>query len=266
MSSHADDPLSLELLHLCRTITDDGDLTDKELYSLAEWLNEHPDACHSWPGNVLVDPLQRVWADGKINCTELKEMAIVLWRIESEYSRAYSSAKVQEALDSFTVSEARLPVVSLQAKVPSSTGDEPYDIDLAAHTCTCGDWVYKRREIGAGEIGRACKHIMKALRDVAPQGGWPAWFAGLIEDCCLRDRGPHSADLWYVVNVADHPVLFGTGASDWANVFEMKDGQYTRFGYNVIEDRWAYGERPYRSGTIVKAIREFVGDNRSRPF
>ena len=49
--------------------------------------------------------------------------------------------------------EARLTIVSLQAKAPAITSDEPYDVDPAAHTCTCADWVYKPFEIGAGEIG-----------------------------------------------------------------------------------------------------------------
>jgi hypothetical protein len=47
-----------ELLDLCEAISEDGELTYDELYSLAEWLNEHRKASLHWPSNLLVAPLQ----------------------------------------------------------------------------------------------------------------------------------------------------------------------------------------------------------------
>ena len=54
-----------ELLLVCDSIIEDGELAYDELYQLAEWLNSHREACVHWPGSLLVEPLQRTWADGK---------------------------------------------------------------------------------------------------------------------------------------------------------------------------------------------------------
>ena len=62
-----------ELLIICDSIIEDGELTFQELYQLAEWINGHPEACAHWPGSLLVEPLQIAWADGKIS---IKEYAI----------------------------------------------------------------------------------------------------------------------------------------------------------------------------------------------
>jgi len=53
-----------QLLLLCESIIEDGELAYDELYELAEWLNNHQEACSNWPGSVLVTPLQNAWADG----------------------------------------------------------------------------------------------------------------------------------------------------------------------------------------------------------
>ena len=45
MSDH--DPR--EFLVLCESIMEDGELTNDELYRLAEWLNSHQEACYNWP-------------------------------------------------------------------------------------------------------------------------------------------------------------------------------------------------------------------------
>lgn len=63
-----------DLLVLCETILEDGELAYDELYKLAEWLNEHRESCFQWPGDLLVEPLQRAWADGKIIKTEARQV------------------------------------------------------------------------------------------------------------------------------------------------------------------------------------------------
>jgi hemerythrin-like domain-containing protein len=52
-----------ELLVVCESILEDGELTYDELYRLADWLNSHHDACLHWPGNLLVEPLQKAGSD-----------------------------------------------------------------------------------------------------------------------------------------------------------------------------------------------------------
>lgn len=56
---------TMELLALCDIILEDGKHTYDEVNKLAEWLNIHSEACFQWPGNLLVAPLQKAWADAR---------------------------------------------------------------------------------------------------------------------------------------------------------------------------------------------------------
>ena len=57
----------------------DGGLTYDELYKLAEWRSNHREACVRWPGDLLVKPLQKAWADSKMTKTEARQVATGCW-------------------------------------------------------------------------------------------------------------------------------------------------------------------------------------------
>ena len=63
-----------ELLLVCESIIEDGELTYDELYKLAEWRGNHREACVRWPSGLLVKPLQKAWADSKITKTEARQV------------------------------------------------------------------------------------------------------------------------------------------------------------------------------------------------
>ena len=86
---------AIELVTLCESIVEDGELSGEEIYGLAEWLNNHRAACFLWPGNLLVQPLQEVWADGKVNKTELRAISRLLLRIRKDWAKRQK----QEAAD-----------------------------------------------------------------------------------------------------------------------------------------------------------------------
>jgi hypothetical protein len=66
---------------------------------------------------------------------------------------------------------------------------------------------------------------------------------------------PHPEVQWQLGTIGADKVLFCTPSeTGWANVF-AKDGEsYARFGYNVEEDRWAYGLPPVGGEQIAAAI------------
>ncbi|HEY5740922.1 MAG TPA: hypothetical protein VIS99_00150, partial [Terrimicrobiaceae bacterium] len=87
-----------ELLALCETILEDGELTYDELYKLAEWLNEHREASFHWPGNLLVAPLQNAWADGKITKTEARQLSRVILQIRKEAAKREAEEAFSQAV------------------------------------------------------------------------------------------------------------------------------------------------------------------------
>ena len=62
-----------------------------------------------------------------------------------------------------------------------------------------------------------------------------------------------------VIDLRHCLVLASTAPVDWADVFALHEGEYERFGYHMIEDRWAYGsepiERDYIRNRIITATR-----------
>ena len=79
--------LQTELLQLCDSFWEDGELSIEEVYNLAKWLNENREACFEWPGNALVKPLQEIWADGEVDLEELRRMAWLLRDIQTTWVR-----------------------------------------------------------------------------------------------------------------------------------------------------------------------------------
>ena len=88
-----------ELLRLCDSITADGELTYDELYQLAEWLNSHAEGCAHWPGSLLVEPLQKAWADGKITKTESRQLSRLLLQIRKEAAKREADHLAAQAIE-----------------------------------------------------------------------------------------------------------------------------------------------------------------------
>ncbi|HIN76088.1 MAG TPA: hypothetical protein EYM96_07865 [Rhodospirillales bacterium] len=66
------------LLQLCKALISNGDLDEDGVRQLSEYINESPDVTESWPGNILLEPLQKAWSDGNIDYEELKVLAKLL--------------------------------------------------------------------------------------------------------------------------------------------------------------------------------------------
>ena len=72
------------LLQLCQTLISNGDLDEDGVRQLSEHINESPEVTESWPGNALLEPLQKAWADGVVDVQELSKAttlvaSIVMW-------------------------------------------------------------------------------------------------------------------------------------------------------------------------------------------
>jgi hypothetical protein len=88
-----------DLLIICDSIIEDGELTYEELYYLAEWLNGHPKACAHWPGSLLVEPLQKAWADVKITKTEARQFVRRLLQIRKEAAQREADYLAAQAVE-----------------------------------------------------------------------------------------------------------------------------------------------------------------------
>jgi hypothetical protein len=247
-----------ELISVCDSIFEDGELSGEELYGLAEWLNNHRDACFCWPGNILVEPLQNVWADGKITKTELRTISRLLLRIRKEWAKRQAQDALERTIELVAhiaanqdASIPQLPSIPFTLRIKSqSTKSVFYDVDLSGPACTCPDWRSYRSELPIGHLTRCCKHVLEAYNQLEPKSGWPGWLASFIDN----SWPPHPCQNWMVFFVGSSTVLASTAGKGWANVFSNDGGDYERYGYSVLEDRWSYGIEPYGARAIASAI------------
>ena len=175
-----------ELLLICDSIIEDGELTYAELYQLAEWLNRHQEACLHRPGNLLVELLRKAWADGKTTKTEARQLARLLIEFASQTART------------FDLSRPKLPAIPFSTRIRShTTRGVFYEVDLGVPTCTCPDFSSIRHRLPTGHLTRCCKHIFGAYAQLEPSEGWPGWlrsFLGLA-------WAPHPKQEWDVLSI-----------------------------------------------------------------
>jgi hypothetical protein len=249
-------------------IIEDGELDYDELYRLAEWLNGHREACMHWPGSLLVEPLQKAWADGKITKTESRQLSRLLLQIRKEAAKREADQLAAQALEiasqtvqTFDLSRAKLPAIPFSTRIKSHTRrNEFYEVDLSEPTCSCPDFRSFRHNLPTGHLTRCCKHIFDAYAQLEPSEGWPGWlhsFLGLA-------YAPHPKQNWQVMTLGHGWfglrtafVLISSAQKDWANVFAPENGDYDRYGYNVSKNRWAYAIEPPNSEKIRKAVVAF---------
>ncbi len=237
-----------DLMALCETILADGELSGREVYRLSQWLNENREAAQQWPGNLLVSSLQRTWSDGKISTAELQETARLLVQIHKEWIASHAGETLDpvpevapEILKTIDLSRPLLPAVPWITRIRSRAEEGGYSqIDLGPPSCTCSDWQRDRSQLPVGHLSRCCKHVLYAYSRLQPKNGWPGWMRAFLG----YQWTPHPRKQWMMLRMGGSFVLASTAPEDWADVFAPEDGEYERFGYHVVENRWAYDSRP----------------------
>lgn len=63
-----------EMFGVVKGLIADGALNEKEAVALADWVNAHKDVMRTGPGRVLADRLQRIFADGRVEEMERRDL------------------------------------------------------------------------------------------------------------------------------------------------------------------------------------------------
>ena len=260
------------LRRILRFIVSDGVIAVEEVWYLADWINQNPKTAECWPGTELIPYLQLVWEDGQLNSQEISGLSTLIASIEMEFSKR-TPAPPKEDRDALTPDERhsnkslsllQLPTANHRARVKSSSGDEEYEIDLSGPTCTCPDWVDRRRKEPQGHPGRACKHIVRTLfdADMAQQASKP--LQALLRNCHLRNAGTTPKEEYTIVDSAGQILILSYAGGEWVNVLVPDGEEYERFGYNIDEERWAYGQPPKLARVMCSVIHDTWPEPRSK--
>lgn len=99
-------------------------------------------------GSILVEPLQKAWADGKITQTESQQLARLLLQIRKEAAKrevdqlaAQAVETASQTVQTFDLSRAKLPAIPFSTRIKSHTRkSEFYKVDLSGPSCSCPDF------------------------------------------------------------------------------------------------------------------------------
>ena len=248
-----------ELIALCEQILDDGEVTVDEVRKLDDWFTEHEDAKRIWPGTVLAAPIDDLMVDDSFSQEELRQLATLLrgvqkdWierRDEMTHQVAHEMVSVDTAsaaARSMDLSQALLPPMPITCTLQSHSNDQViYTVDLSGPSCTCPDWVGSRSKLPRGSLSRCCKHVFDAYIRLRPTDGWPGWLDAFFE----KGWRPYPKKQWVVLRLDSTFALLSFGGNDWCDVFAVEDDTYERFGFNLIERRWSYDNKPGEADRI----------------
>lgn len=79
-----------EYLQLIEEIAEDGELTYREIYLLAKWLNENKESRQTWPANLFLPLLKDVFSDGKIDKSEALKVARLIQKVRRDWAREHA--------------------------------------------------------------------------------------------------------------------------------------------------------------------------------
>jgi len=241
-----------QLITVCQCLTEDDCLTAEEVYQLADWLNRHPAAADQWPGNLLIKPLQDVFADGRIVAAEVARIGGLLIQIEQEWVTRHGALPNNTAVGPFTHLPAQLPTLPFDWSVLVDGQRER--VNLTTQTCSCDEYFRERSRFPMGHFSRCCVHMARAMAELKPDQGWPTWLDALIVDCDTRGRGTAVTADWSLIAVPGGPALVSSGSKQWLSVFAPRGQAYGRFGYSLSEKRWSFSLAPDAGPTIAAAI------------
>lgn len=251
-----------ETLKLVSRITEDGILDTEEVYELAEFLNENPDATTVWPGDVLHEALLTVFEDGKLTDEEMEALGQLVLDIEveaaeSDQQTVWEEAPSADVAPAFDIIELLVPATD-DTTIEVDDEGETCNVSLGDLTCTCGDWRSKRSHLPERSPGRLCQHLVAELNRI--KEGLPemnAAFSWLLGERTQRGKGTHAVEYYNLLMTDDGTCLVSFGSSKWAHVLvPINEAVYERYGYDFSQRRWSYGRQPVGFAAVKQYVQQ----------
>lgn len=246
-------------LQLIEEVAEDGELTHKEIYQLAKWLNDNKEGRKAWPANQFLPLLKSVFSDGSIDKAEALQVGNLIQKTRREWARDHAQNAAPDddmipgAVRKFDDTTPRLPSIETILQIESfNEADITYEVDLTGPSCSCPDFSTYRSALPSGHISRCCKHIMQAYAEVRPPDGWPSWLDPFFE----AGFRPLPSQQWSVFKTPAGNYLVSSENRSWGNVYASSGGNNQKYGYNVDEDRWSYGNEPPEAEMLASGIRK----------
>lgn len=141
-------------------------------------------------------------------------------------------------------SQCCIPPIKKKLSIKShSNPKEYYKVNLIDLSCTCLDWQDSRKNFPPNSLNRCCKHIVEALSNES-ENRFSKLIYFLIQDTSTLGKGLSPYSDYKLKNVASHEVLYIFNSNEWVNLYIHTGNSIQKYGYNKLQDRWAYGKIP----------------------
>lgn len=252
-----------ETIRCLRALGGSGEVTGKELLDLGYFLNEHEDACTSWPGDQLLAILAEMF-DGRIpSLADREEVHTDLELIEREYVRVVAPERDDKPalpLDSIRTELLKLPKIDRSVVIECVEIGKEVTVDLWHQSCNCPNWNDYRARLKTGDVRRCCVHMVEAYHLAIEEGNVPDCqpaFQELMADRARRGRSIDAHAEWKLVKIRMRPHIVIYGHRAWNYVYAPDEGaSYSRFAYHSDEQRWSFG----RARSNAKTIELFIAE------
>lgn len=130
-----------------------------------------------------------------------------------------------------------------------------YIIDLDELTCDCADFGSKRQERNKYDIKRFCEHLSlyliteENLRFLSLQNSI------ILYAVNYKKAIPENSDLYINTFGKNESLIIHDKDSEWLDVFAGDEGEMERYGFSIVENRWAYDDKPPKANYLKDFIK-----------
>lgn len=259
-----------QTLTLIREITNDGQVTDDEVVTLATFLNEKREARKSWPGIAVFDILKDVLADRRIDEVERRALQVILEGIEvicagQAKSTKTVTAPAKSAGSANAAGSCKTPLrmpdldfEHVQAQIESPEMARR----MVRFACDCDNWMDVRSSLPDSSPGRACRCLVRELVHLFETnanivGKWPRQLVAVIRHAGNFGRGLDPVENWRTLKLDQFEFIISSGKTSWCNVYEAHaSGEVEKFSYHRGYKRWGHGASPRAAKSLELAFAE----------
>jgi hypothetical protein len=136
----------------------------------------------------------------------------------------------------------------------ASRKNQKYKVNLNDQKCQCGDFEESRNQFAWGDPRRFCKHMVSAVLDNSGAMSMPPVVYKILTDAREAGRGLHY-DQYKIATLDGKDVIVSrSDRGEWYSVITETSSGVERFGYNILELRWAYKRTPQNAETFIDLI------------
>lgn len=239
-----------------RQIARSGDLTESNVWALANILNNDDKQRSSWPGSQLFQLCRDAYGDGQISEDEILTIRkFIVDATESLEELEADRLLGLLSLPALGFTRLVLPGVDPQAE-DSATGKETPDVyHRRKFTCTCADWRISREQLPKHSPGRLCVHQTRLVSRREQRLALHPALRTVVGYCIRNDLPMIAEENWGVLAANSIRFVVAWGAGDTIHFYALgPQNRVSTFSFDRNKNDWSLGTRRDYQALLVPFV------------